>query len=688
MKTLCHPPLRPPWIVALALLGAIFFSPAARPEAALRYPGSEELKRRAEEAGKAAGTIQPAPRQEGAPAAPLPRSVAVESGFEGMAFSTSGGATPPDTHAATGADHIVEIVNSSLAIYNRATGALISQQSLADFFAAVKISDCIVEVAVGYDELARRFIVGALDIPERCGLDPPERTGLLYAVSDAADPTAGFSEMHSIDMDEPGKFNCAGERVGGDFNKVGWNADAHVFTINMYNFSETCFDHVAIVTIDKSTVLDADPTTLSFFHNDRSGFGHFTMVPAAMHGSVTGDPLWFVEEAGFANGKMIRVVKMTNPLSAAPVFADKDVTVAAYGLPPSATQSGSPTLINTLDSRILSVDWRSDRLLAAHNVGRSGAAHARWYEFNTFGASPSLAQQGGIEPGAAVHTYYPSVAISGSGAVGMTFLQSSDAEFMSMYVTGRLLSDPSGAMQTPALAKAGAGVYQPLDCVSPCRAGDYSGVTADPNFTNRFCAANEYAPADGVNDWKTWIACFTMAPNDTSVHELAVAGIAAPKSVKKSGATLPVAVVVQNRGDHSETIPNASFLGDGKTTGMVRLGVEVVDSDDEACAPAVVALNGAKNAALFKKGPKVLAPGASLTVNFLVTYRCASARPRNKSAPDAGDYSHVATVHHEALDEIADGAPADDTCPQGAAGAVKKSALSSCASPVVVDVAF
>ena len=615
----------------------------------------------------------------------LNASVDIATSFAGIQSSTARG-TPPDASGATGPDHIVEIVQSSLAIFNRTTGEKISEVPLSTFFAAVKTSDCNDETVAVYDQLAERFIVGSLDIPERCGFDPEDSTHLLFAVSDSADPTAGFSEMHSIDLVETGNANCPGQLVGADFNRLGWNADAYVFTVNMFNFSETCFDHVTIIAIDKSQALDQDPETIAFFHHDLDAT-HVSTTPAAMHGAVAGDPMWLVAQAGGGNGTKIRVTKMTNLLSSDATFADTDIAVAPYGPPPAARQAGSSTPVNTLDNRILTVEWRGGRLVAAHNIGLGGLAQARWYEFDVTGETPLLAQQGTISPGAGIHTYYPSIAIAANGDLGMTYMESSTAEFPSMMVTGQLAGAPPGTMQRGIVAKAGT---RPLtgECSSSCRAGDYSAITVDPNFDDRFCAVNEYGPYDGVNVWGTWIACFSLT-DDPAGGNLTVTGIAAAKSIKKGGGTLPVTVTIQNLGNANETIPGASFLGDGVSTGLVRLAVDVVDQDSEGCQPATAALNSAKNAALFKKGPKFLPPGGTMTVNFLVTYQCLSPLKKNKLTPDVGDYAHRATVHREALDGIVDAAAGDDTCPASAtpvAAAIRKVQASNCGSPIVSDI--
>jgi len=614
-----------------------------------RLPGFTEAKKRAEEERKAkeAEVLQ-------YKLAPQPRFPIVTKGFAGMDFNDTPGFVPPDTHAATGPDHIVETVNTTVAVFNRTTGANLFQQDLSDFFSSVGATTNLSDPVVAYDEQAGRFFIGVINF------GPSGNTSnLLYAVSDSSDPTAGFTEMHSINVTELGNSGCPKQTVTADFTRVGWNADAHVFTFNMFNVAGTCFDHVSVITIAKSTALDKDSGTLTFFHADRDDT-HFTLAPATMHGSSTGDPMWFVEESIFFN--TIRVVKMTNIMSITPTFTDTDITVAAYGFPPSATQQGGGFVIETNDSRILNSEWRSDRLVAAQTVGLSGTARARWYEFDT-SSTPSVTQQGAINPGSAIHTYYPSIAIAENGDLGMTFMQSSSAEFMSMYVTGRTEADAAGTVQTPVLAKAGLRNYDAFDCsfFSPCRAGDYSGITVDPNFTNVFCGANEYATSASSDNWGTWIACFSVR-----VHDLAVTKITAPKTATGPGpVTLPVKVTIQNRSDHNETIPDASALGNGTSSGLVQLSVTRFDDDNETCDPtAGVTLDTTKNAALFSKGPKVLKPKGTATINFLVTYHCSSAQPANKLDLTRGDYSHTANVYHDVIDPgVADSHTADDTCP-------------------------
>jgi len=623
---------------------------------------------------------------------PTPRSASAASdtvteSFAGMTFADSDNSVPPDTHVAVGPNHIVEVINHTIAIYSKTSGAKLMQQDLAlDFFKSVALGPGAFDPSVSYDELAGRFVVIVLQVSiSNVG-------ALLYAVSNTSDPLDGFSEMHNIKMDEtPGRnFNAT---VEPDFPRLGWNADAHVIaiTMNASGNSEAC-DHVTIITIDKSTVLDADPTTFTFRHLDRSiaecgadpGIVP-TIVPAVMHGAVHGAPMWLVEETNKIGDDstvvktQVRVTKMTNVLSATPTFSAADVTVNNYSTPPPADQPNGAGTIQTNDARFLSVSWRGNRLLAAHHAGLPAGnptrALARWYEFDTSGSAPTLTQQGVIDPGAGISTYFPSIEIASNGDLAMTFMQSSASEFVSMYVTGKTSSDAAGAMHAGTLAKAGAATYKSFDCFSngaftqDCLSGDFSGISVDPSANDAFCAANEYATSASAPNWGTWIACFTLGsggsapqpPPPPSDHEFAVTAIKARKSIKGGGATEPVAVTIQNRSSHSETLSNISVLGDGSSTGLVRLDVEVIDTDSEQCQPASVGLNGDKNAKLFSKGPKVLKSGGSLAVNFLVTYACNAPFAGTKLAPDSGDYSHSATVHADELDGIPDSNTSDDS---------------------------
>jgi hypothetical protein len=89
----------------------------------------------------------------------------------------------------------------------------------------------------------------------------------------------------------------------------------------------------------------------------------------------------------------------------------------------------------------------------------------------------------------------------------MSYLQSSPQQFLSMYITGRVVSDPTDTMETSLLIQAGQANYDGN------RAGDFSGISIDPNDSS-FWAANEFTNTESTN-WGTWIAGFV--PNGAPI---------------------------------------------------------------------------------------------------------------------------------------------------------------------------
>jgi hypothetical protein len=109
---------------------------------------------------------------------------------------------------------------------------------------------------------------------------------------------------------------------------------------------------------------------------------------------------------------------------------------------------------------------------------------------------------------AGVFTYFPSAAIDPAGDIGMTYLESSASELLTMYVAGKGLGE--SAME------AGVGVISDSPDAgpdsSPHRAGDYSGTVVDVNSAgaraNSFWSANEYASG---GTWATALDNFSVS---------------------------------------------------------------------------------------------------------------------------------------------------------------------------------
>ncbi len=425
-------------------------------------------------------------------------SVNVQLTAAGVNARESGcGCSPPDPDIAAGPDYVVGTVNTAIAFYNKSDGSRLSLQPLRTFFAPISPGATLSDPVVAYDELSGRFFVGILDI----GFSS-QRSFFDLAVSNTSNPLDGFTEMHKVETTET---LGDGDPVWSDYPKIGFNAGAFVVTLNMDLFSDpvgTNPDHGQVIVFDKSTLLDADPNTLTLYRSDRPG-PVYAPDPATMHGSQPGDPLYFVQEVTRFGGDSIDVIRMTDVLTDNPTYTDTIIPVAPYDRPPRAVNPNGSA--ETFESFFLNADWRDNRLVATQDIGVDGIVRARWYEFGTAGDEPSLTQQGDINHGPGVYTYFSAIAVAPDGSLGMTFEESSATEYVSMYVTGQAAGDRRGKMQPPVATHPGAGPY------TSSRAGDYSGISVDPDSDNLFWAENLYKAADSAA-WDTGIALFDVTP--------------------------------------------------------------------------------------------------------------------------------------------------------------------------------
>jgi hypothetical protein len=400
---------------------------------------------------------------------PARTTLNVSGGIDGL---NSTNIYPPDTNLAVGPSHVVETVNETMATYNKSTRAQVASEDLTTLFNGLPNTGDIgpFDPSVMYDDSAGRFVIEAVirdGTNSKCFVD--------FAVSNTSDPTQGWTTF-AIEVDQSGKY-------WSDNGKIGFNNDAIVYTGNLYTFSNSFFGE-DIVTIATSSVGG------SLTDNVIIQPGVFSLIPARMHASTAGGPMWFVMSDN--NGATsIDVVRMDNVLGS-PTFTTTALSVNGYGRPTSnIPQLGGSISVAKVDSRVLNVEWYNNNLVASLNSSIGSDAAAAWFEFNTAGVSPGLTQQGVIHPATGVSTYEPAVGVDAKGDIGLTYMESSASEFVSMYLAGRRPSDPAGAMPATMLAAAGSTPLFASD-----RVGDYAGISLDPSAPNSFWAANEYSPVD------------------------------------------------------------------------------------------------------------------------------------------------------------------------------------------------
>jgi uncharacterized repeat protein (TIGR01451 family) len=614
-------------------------------------------------------------------------------GFYGLAYDSTQGLTPPDTIAAAGPNHVVEAVNENLFFGSKATlpnSLSGTVQSFDNFFPGFThslfgLSDVISDPSVNYDAATGKWIISILDI------DLQNDKGYLnIAVSNTSDPTGGWAKFQLDLTDGHGPLipGNAGLTLWGDFERFGSSANAYIWTVNMFSFSaggidqNSLFDHVQVIAIDKSNLANVHTVDLPSWDSTASTITNANLLPVRMDGAAAADGAWFAEETNYGTSSgqanTLRLVHVADILTATPnSFVDYTGNVPLYqftfvpdpaqgGNHPwnngdavaPAGQKGSADLIETNDTRINSAVWRTvngqQHLVLTQTVDSTadpGVAKARWYDFNTTGATdPSVAvplyQSGEINPGAGVFTYFPSAAIDPAGDIGMTYLESSattpsspspPGEYLSMYVTGKALAE--SAMEPAVLVVGGSSADTGPDG-SPHRAGDYSGTVVDINsagaVTNSFWSANEYADG-GV--WATALENFTIT-NPLPSTDMAVTA-SGPSSVT-AGTNATYTITITNNGPNpaqgvvmTDTLPAGStYVSITQTSGSDSFTFSQSGGTVTATAAANIATGSSDTFTVAVFAPASLSNGATFN----------DAASVSASNPDPNTANNSATV--------------------------------------------
>jgi hypothetical protein len=511
-------------------------------------------------------------------------------GFFGMNYDPNQGVTPPDTILSAGPNNVVEAVNDNLFIGSKSTlpnNLSGSVQAFTNFFPGFEhsifgLDEVITDPSVNYDAATGKWIVSILDI------DLQHQVGYLnIAVSSTSDPNGAWTKFQ-VDLTDghtPLIAGNSGLKLWGDFERFGSSANAYVWTVNMFSFSSggidqnSLFDHVQVIAVNKSSLSTVKQIDVPSWNSATGTITNENMLPVRMDAPTAADGMWFAEETNYGTtsgqASALQLVHVADILAPTPTFVDFTGNVPLYKftfVPDGSTggnhpwnngdtnnnafQGGSSDLIDTNDTRIDSAVWATingqQHLVLTQTVEDPAdptTAKARWYDFNTTGATdPSvnvpLYQTGEINPGAGIFTYFPSAAIDPAGDIGMTYNESSSTELLSMYVTGKTLGE--SAME-PGLLAINNGPLTGPD-TSPHRAGDYSGTVVDISSTgarlNSFWSGNQYGSG---GHWGTVLETFSISnPVQPPVISSITADGQNPDTV--TGTTSQLAVVASDPG--------------------------------------------------------------------------------------------------------------------------------------------
>lgn len=419
--------------------------------------------------------------------------VAAPTGSTNFAGVTSTGWIPPDCTMATGPQHVLLSVNSSVAIYNKAGGAPVLQRTLSQWFANVVQGMTIFDPKVLYDQHAGRWVLLAVAVQSN-----PKGSLHLLSVSSSANPNGQWRNYRLNAMLD----GSTATNNWADYPALGVDNQALYVTSNMFAFNGG-FQYAKVRVIPKAGPYAGGASPFFDFVRLRNADNTpaFTLQPCHTFGAPQVE---YLVNSAFPSGNYLTVWRLTNP-TGTPTLTRTRVQVSPYALPPNAEQSGGVPPLNTGDVRVQHAVFRGDSVwtafTTAHNWGgSSNRASIQWCQIRA--AVPAVVQQG-IFGTSNFHYFYPSCCPDNNGNMTMVFSRSGPSGFGSILYTGRRATDPLGVLQASALLKAGTAHYNRQDNGGRNRWGDYNGVAADPANPRLIWFFSEYASA--ADTWATWV---------------------------------------------------------------------------------------------------------------------------------------------------------------------------------------
>src|SRR6266487_4311371 len=458
--------------------------------------------------------------------APTPTGVSWDGVGVGLAgFVPS--SNPPDTNGRVGAKQYVQWNNTSFAVFNKTTGALLYGPAAGNTLFQSLGGPCAThndgDPVVAFDILAGRWILSQFVVGAS-----PEFSHQCVAVSQTEDATGAYFLYDFVT--DPANFV--------DYPKIGVWPDGYYMSGHVFNSTGTAFLAGRLFVFEREQMLKGLPARKRQDDLKRySNKPQFGFLPSDLD-SLTPPP---AGEAAFVIGPH---PTSTNRLASARVAVTwggaprirltESLIAETWGIPPCVndTDAGdhrdcvpepAPALpgdyIDNLDFRLMyRLAYRNfggnpvqESLVGNVTVkgGNSNPNHGaiRWYEFRNAGSStttPTVFQASTYDPDSA-YRWLGSIAMDKDHNIALGYSKSSLSVKPSIFITGRLSTDAPNTLGTEATVVAGLGVQT---AGAGNRWGDYSAMTLDPVDQCTCYYTNEYLKTNGAFNWSTRIASY------------------------------------------------------------------------------------------------------------------------------------------------------------------------------------
>lgn len=415
-------------------------------------------------------------------------------------------AAPPDTNLSVGDTQVVQWVNESFAVFDKATGGIVAGpvagNSLWSGFGGSCQTNNDGDPIVKYDRIAGRWVFTQFSVATKPYLQ-------CLAVSTTSDATGTYNRY---------SFSF-GSTAFPDYPKLGVWPDAYYITFNI--FSGSSFAGARLCALDRTSMLVGAAATMQCFQL-ASNFGG--VLPSDLDGATlppAGSPDYMLNFGSNALNEWKFHVDFSNNANTTltgPVNLPVAAFTPACGGGACIPQPGTHNQLDSLGDRLMyRLAYRNfgthESLVVNHSVNASGSggkksqsAGVRWYELRSPNIGATVFQQGTYAPDANSR-WMGSIAMDKVGNIAVGYSVSSSTTFPSLRFTGRVPSDPPGTLEAETSIKAGAG----SQTGNLHRWGDYSAMAVDPVDDCTFFYTSEYLKATGSFNWSTWIASFKLS---------------------------------------------------------------------------------------------------------------------------------------------------------------------------------
>jgi hypothetical protein len=430
--------------------------------------------------------------------APLGTTPNVHINFNGVNQTEAGGFLPPDTHAASGTSHVVEVTNLHVDMYyNTTPHTRIKSVTLGSFF-GYGYPNNMSDPRVIFDPVWKRFVVVAINTPPVA----QPITIIFIAVSKSANPKGAWW-VYQVNIDATGA-------VLWDYPMLGMDQDGIIISGNLYHWTPGVGPGTYIstdcITMAKARLYNGGAFKTVWWTNLHWSAQPPVVLPPADPALMKNATHLVSADPYSDNTKIFVHTLKDSAYPATQSLTSSNITVPAYSIPPAASQPGTSATLDTLDGRFLNYstqifdagDGGADKIFQAHTVAAGSYAMPRFYLLKI--PTLTVEENRSFWVSATSHDFNASIAANNGRDMFVTWSSTDPPAGKNAQIRA------SGKLAGELDISAGKTLVTSSTFYTGERWGDYSSVHLDPTSvaSKRAWICNQYTLPDGT--WGTRIA--------------------------------------------------------------------------------------------------------------------------------------------------------------------------------------